>query len=357
MKKILTLLLCLVLLASLLIGCKGKEPATATTPASAQPAKTFTWRFQTANGENEPGWFISNKLLKKVIEEATGGRVKVELYTMGTIANLDTTADATAQGACEMGEWISGMAANKSPACLISEAPYGARDAYENNEIHRLYKWKDYNGVNDVLRKAYWEQFGVYYLTNNYFGSNCLFTTFPIKTLADLKGKRILMFPHSLWLEDFGAISTDVPGFDVYMGLKLGTVDGIYWTLDGIDAYKLHEVAKYVMLPSENAPNSHAGVNKKAWEAIGPELQYQIQAAVDGYYWRQGIETQKLNADALALGQQKGMQIIRLRGGDEKKFLKASRKYWNDLEKMDNFAADAVNMCKEWMKYRGIPWE
>jgi len=357
MKKILILLLCLALSASLLIGCKGKEPATATTPASTQPEKTFTWRYQTAEAENEVAYTINCKYLAKIIEDATGGKVKVEVYPMGTIANLDTTADATAQGACEMGEWISGMAANKAPAALISEAPYGARDAYENNEVHQLYKWKDYHGLNSLLRKGYSEKFGVHYLTNNYFGQNVLITTFPIKTVKDLKGKRILMFPHSLWLEDFGAVSTDVPGFDFYMGLKLGTIDGMYWSTDGIDFFHLYEVAKYVMLPSEDAPNTHTGVNQKAWDAIGPELQSRIQAAVDAYYWRQALGEQQRGIEGLAVGQQHGMKVINLAPAEQSKFVKASRKYWNDLEKMDPLAADAVNMYKEWMKYRGIPWE
>ena len=49
----------------------------------------------------------------------------------------------------------------------------------------------------------------------------------------------------------------------MYMGLKLGTIKGLMWTWDGLETYKLKEVAKYAMAPSSLLPCTHVIVNKR----------------------------------------------------------------------------------------------
>ena len=55
-------------------------------------------------------------------------------------------------------------------------------------------------------------------------------TTVPVKTLADLQGKRIFTFPTAgRFLSQFGVVPVTLPWEDVEVAMQTGELDGIWW--------------------------------------------------------------------------------------------------------------------------------
>ena len=312
--------------------------------------KVHKWKFQTANVEAEPGWFISNKALEKLIEEGSEGKVQVELYPMGALVGMEEAMGAVKNGVIEMGEFISAFAGDIVPASLVSELPYGGRNGEHCNELY--YKF----GLAKLLTEAYDKQAGVHYMAAPYFGYDSLITTFKVNTVDDLKGKSIWFAPHSNYLAEFGAVYTEIPGFDMYMGLKLGTIKGLMWTWDGLETYKLKEVAKYAMAPSSLLPCTHVIVNKRAWDKLGPELQKKIQNHIDANIGKVYQQVDRFANDIVVKLLNEGIQFV---WPDEKSVVKlraAARKYWDEVAAKDEFAKKGVEIYKAMLKANNIPY-
>jgi len=318
--------------------------------ASGKEGKVFKWRIQDIGGEADGSQWILLKNLKKLIEEASEGQVQVEYFPAGTLCEPDSILDAVAKGAIEGGNIIAGMAAHRVPSSLGSEMPFGVRDRYQLHELHSVW------GLDDIIREEYAKN-NIYLLSTTYAGTIAFQSSFPVNTLNDFKGKKVWCTPNSLWLTNFGAASTDVPGFDMYMALKLGTIDGFVWTVLELEYFKFKEVVKYIMEPSLLVPAMHFIVNMKDWNALGPELQRKIQDHVDAHKFNV-ITKEAVKYDAIALEEAKkyGVKTITLSPSDVDKMKKEVKKYWDEVAGMSPHSAKMIEVYRSWMKYRGLDW-
>lgn len=320
----------------------------ATTASSAE--KTFKWRIQDIGGEADSSQWILLKGMKKMIEEASGGRVKVEYFPAGTLCDPDSIVDAVAKGAIEGGGIIAGMAAHRVPSSLGSEMPFGARDRFHLHEIHSLW------GLTDIMREEYAKS-NIYLLGEVYAGTIAFQSTSPINTMKDMKGKKIWCTPNTLWLANFGAAITEVPGFDMYTALKLGTIDGFTWTVLELEYFKFKEVVKYIMDPSFLVPAMHIIINMKDWNAIGPDLQRRIQDHVDANKF-EVITKEAVKYDEIALKKaaEYGVKTVTLPPADVEKMKAEVKGFWNEVAGMSPHAKKMVETYNAWMKYKGLDW-
>ena len=310
--------------------------------------KTFKWRIQDVGGEADSSQTIILKNLKRLIEEGSEGQVQVEYFPAGTLTGPDAIVDAVAKGAFEGGNIIAGMAAHRVPSSLGSEMPFGVRDRYQLHEIHSLW------GLDDIIREEYAKN-NIYLLSTSYAGTIAFQSTFPVNTLDDFKGKKIWCTPNTIFLTNFEAASTDVPGFDMYMALKLGTIDGFVWTVMELEYFKFKEVVKYIMEPPLLVPAMHFIVNMKDWNALGPALQRKIQDHVDAHKFN-AITNEFVKHDAISLEEAKkyGVKTTTLSPSDVEKMKKEVKKYWDEVASMSPYSAKMIEVYRSWMKYRGL---
>ena len=78
----------------------------------------------------------------------------------------------------------------------------------------------------------------------------------PINEAEDFGGMKIWTIPNATWLASFGAAPTEVPGFDMYSAMRLGTIDGFTWTVGELEAGNLKEVVKDVLQPRLLTPGT-----------------------------------------------------------------------------------------------------
>lgn len=339
-KLLLTSVAFILIIGLIATACAAPEPASA-------PEEVFKWKIQDVGGEADSSQFIIMKGMKRLIEEGSGGRVQIEYFPAGVLVDPDSIVDAVNKGAIEGGNIISGMAADRVPSALASEMPFGARDMYQHQEVH--HQW----GIQDIMREEYATQ-GIYLLATSYAGTLAFQSSSPINTVDDLKGKKIWATPNTIWLTKLGASSTDVPGFDMYTAMKLGTIDGFTWTVTELEFASFKEVVKYVMWPSLLTPSMHLIVNMDAWNALGPDLQRQIQSYVDAHIFELTQEFESYDTKSLAAAKEYGVQFTTLPSAEVTKLKAAAKEFWNEVAGMSSYSAKIIESYRAWLEYRGL---
>jgi len=111
-----------------------------------------------------------------------------------------------------------------------------------------------------------------------------LMTNFPVKSVDDLRGRKILApGPSAAWLEGTGAVAVDGGLTTYYTQIQTGVADGVLTILSGAAPYRIHEVAPYITLVGLGSQVTGAfAVNLDTWtrlpedvrnvlEELGPE--------------------------------------------------------------------------------------
>jgi TRAP-type C4-dicarboxylate transport system substrate-binding protein len=130
-----------------------------------------------------------------------------------------------------------------------------------------------------------WREHNVEFLAATGTDTYHLVTNFPVETIDDLKGKRILApGAASIWLKGTGAIAVNGALTTYYMQLKTGAAEGAVTILTGAYPFKLHEVAPYVTLVGVGAQSVGAlTVNRDRWNMLPDEVKKIIKEVALDY--------------------------------------------------------------------------
>jgi len=118
-----------------------------------------------------------------------------------------------------------------------------------------------------------WEKYNAHFLGASGVDTYHLLTTFPVRTLDDLRGKKILApGAAAIWLRGTGAIAVDGSLSSYYTQLKTGVADGVLSILTGAHPFRIHEVAPYITLVGLGAQCTGAlTANLAVWRRLPPE--------------------------------------------------------------------------------------
>jgi len=145
----------------------------------------------------------------------------------------------------------------------------------------------------------------------------------PIKTLADLKGKKFYAPGASAqWLKGTGAVAVN-GGLPIYYnGIKTGVADGAIVPGTGIFPFKLHEAAPYVINVGLGGGITGAlTMNKTKYDSLPPEMQKMFLEVGKQYE----IRVAKKIVGFAALSMKK---LIPSKGGKVSKLPMAEQKKW-----------------------------
>jgi TRAP-type C4-dicarboxylate transport system substrate-binding protein len=193
-------------------------------------------------------------------------------------------------------------------------------------------------GVHEFYQKAYKDKLNAYYFGKGTPGLTFnLYTTEPVKTLADFKGMTIRVTPaYKAFVETLGAapVTTD-PG-EVYTALERKMVKGYGWPSLGIGDFGWDTVTKHVVEPAFYQVDVIALVNMNAWNKVPPELQKVITACMQETEIEAQKHFEKLIKEDRGKITAKGVQEARLSPEESKKFLEmAYESAWKEVLKKD----------------------
>lgn len=102
-----------------------------------------------------------------------------------------------------------------------------------------------------------------------------LMTTFPVNSIDDLDGKKILApGPSAAWLEGTGAVPVDGGLTTYYTQISTGVADGVLTILTGAAPYRIHEVAPHITLVGLGGQlTGGMSINLDTWNDLPDDVQ------------------------------------------------------------------------------------
>jgi TRAP-type mannitol/chloroaromatic compound transport system substrate-binding protein len=340
---------------SLLAGMAGSAGVGAAALAMPHVARaqapTVTWRMQALwDGGTTPQKFEEQFVAR--VAELTGGRFKINLFAAGQIVPAAQAFDAVRGGAFEMMKTFDGYEAGKIPAfAFTSTVPFGfaESDQYE--------AWFYERGGLDMARQAY-ASAGLFYIAPTVYGQEPLHSKVPIRTMADLTGKKgRFVGLASAVMGALGVAVTPLPTGEVYSALDKGVIDmADRGDLTANFEAGLAEVAKYVILPGFHQPTTATAyvANRAAYDKLPAEFKAALAVAareVSG-----ALRQRILVNDASVLGKyrEKGCEIIRFPDGEIAAARSRAMEAWKAATKNDALATKVLDSQVAFMKELGL---
>jgi TRAP-type C4-dicarboxylate transport system substrate-binding protein len=258
--KIVTLLACFFLLVSLPL---------------AVHAKTFTLKFADQNSDVGWGPTHATQPWVKQVEKATNGRVKIQIYPNQTLAKGKQNWNATKRGIADLSWNIMPYYGGLTPyadVIMLPGIPF--KSAEQGSEII----WKLFEN-NPAMSKQFAENKVLLIHTSDPF--LIISTKKQIKTLEDIKGMKIRVVGGAMVdaMKAIGGTPMFIPMPDNYIAMQKGTVDGVGATWEAIQAFRLHEVGKYVTVNLPLGASYFAIVmNNKTWASLPKDIQDAIMS-------------------------------------------------------------------------------
>jgi C4-dicarboxylate-binding protein DctP len=258
---------------------------------------------------------------KKLAEERTGGKVKVEVYPNSSLFKDGEEMEALQLGSVQMlAPSVSKFGPLGAREFEIFDIPY-VFDSYD--DLHKvtegpvgkgLFKKLESKGITGL---AYWDN-----------GFKEMSANKPLRKPEDMKGLKMRIQSSKVLgdqMKAFSALPQVMAFSEVYQALQTGVVDGQENTPSNFYTQKMHEVQKYLTLTDHGVIEYAVIVNKKFWDGLPTDVRATLDGAMkDATKYANDI-AKKENEDALAAVKASGKtEIITLTPAEKEAWKKAS---------------------------------
>lgn len=202
-------------------------------------AADYNWKFYTFFNSNDFAARMQRAFAEDVTK-ATGGRLAITLYAAGEMPfKVNEVLRAVATDQVQMGDMGISTVPGELPGLQVLDLPFicGDYTAF-------------YSALKDVapiISQRMTEKFGVTPLINWTMPAQNLWLRDNIKTMDDLKGRKVRIYSrlHQQMLDNFGAVGVSLSGAEITGALDRGVVDGaITAAIPALD-WKFPELAKH----------------------------------------------------------------------------------------------------------------
>ncbi|HOF76781.1 MAG TPA: TRAP transporter substrate-binding protein DctP [Smithellaceae bacterium] len=245
--------------------------------AGAAVAQTIKWRLVSC-WPSYSSISQSEKNLARTIYELSGGRLQITTHPAGELVSTMAVFDTVSKGAAEMGADYPGYWAGKNSAFdLLGSAPMALSQ-------HDFVNWYIYAGGRELYNYMYGKYNMVYFVTAVTAVASGIRSRTPVRSLADLKGKKIRISGKSTGyvMQKAGATPVMTEPAQIAQALATGAIDAAAFNTPNIDiSIGLAEVTKYNLAPGWHQPFSTGGllINKDAWNSLPPDLKKIVEVA------------------------------------------------------------------------------
>ena len=285
------------------------------------------------------------------LEKRSGGRITMKIYWGEAVGKAQELIKLTAQGAID----VSAVPPAYFPAQLpllaaTNSLPLTMASAREAQAVsHTL--WQEIPAMREEARRAnVWPLF--FHVLNPYH----LLCTKPIRTLDDLKGKKMRSWGEDIprvW-QAVGAVPVTVLPGEFYESLQRGSVDCMLLSWDLLAAFKLHDVAKYASTISFGAIISNPQwYNLKKWESFPPHVKKLFTELADEAKRLDLAKVEQAERDAVEAMKAAGVEFIEFQ--DQAKFEKHLPDFLSDwVKRMEKIGKglEAQAMADRWREIR-----
>ena len=243
---------------------------------------------------------------KKLVEERTKGRVKVEVYPNSTLFKDKEELEALQLGSVQMLAPVPGKFAPIGVKEFeVFDLPYIFKDI---DAVHRFARGP---GGTALLKKL--EARGITGLSYWDNGFRVMSANRPIHTPADMKGLKMRINSskvNAAIMKSLGAQPQSLAFSEVYQALQTGVVDGTEGPLSNLYTQKQYEVQKDVTLTYHTISNYVVVANKKFWDGLPPDVRTTLEGAIKDATAYNDSVAEKDEAAALAAIKASGKSTV-----------------------------------------------
>ena len=311
---------------------------------------TFAWggektlRFQVNYAGTSKGGASMRYFADQVAKES-GGKLKCQLFFAGQILKTKEAFSALQKG------MIDGLySALLYYGGIVKEAswewlPFTWQDPQQVVELY--YK----QGLLDVMQEAL-AAHGVRYLGAIPMGTLGFLTKFPVKNLADFKGKKIRASgPQASVVKLLGATPVSLAAAEQYTALQRGTIEGTIYPWYTVEAYKFYEVIDYIVTPGVYSPCViDVMMNQKSWQRLSDaEKQAVSRAALNTVKWAAG-KNLAWDQEGLAVTKKHKVQMNKLSDQELRQLRNATKPMWDKVAARSKLSGKAVQILRDYLK-------
>ena len=265
------LVIFLMILMMILNGCTTQRKETPKNGEEYEKVRLV----MTANGTELGIDTFTARLFKKMVEEESGGNVQIEFYPNDELTggNTNEAVRSLAEGAVDLGAYVSGTMSLLDPRLEIATIPWSFSSYQEARKII------DETG-GDYYAKIL-SEYGLVYLGSTHNAMRQLSNNRnPIRTPEDLKGLRIRVLGgevYRLFFSTLGARPIPLGWSELNIAIRQGYIEGqengFYLMYSG----HLNEIQKYMTVWNYLYENYLFVVNKKTFDTLQPKTQKLIR--------------------------------------------------------------------------------
>lgn len=256
----------------------------------------------------------------------------------GSLYKYENTLEAVEIGLTDIG-WVGTLwELSKMPLQNVTYyAPFVTDDfqmLYEiMNELHETVP---------ALTQAWTDQ-NQRFLGGSVLDTYHLMTNFPVDSVDDLRGRKILApGPSATWLGGTGAVPVEGGLTTYYTQIQTGVADGVLTILTGAPPYRIHEVAPYITLVGLGGQlTGGMSINLDTWNSLPEDIRNVLDELGDEY--SVGV------ADELGVRYDRGLESMQAEGA-----IVTELPYEEKLKWLDGLP----NIARRWAEAterRGIP--
>jgi TRAP-type mannitol/chloroaromatic compound transport system substrate-binding protein len=256
--------------------------------------------------------------------------MKIKTYPTGEIVGGPAVWDAVKNNVVQMGTGTPNWWGGRDVAWLaVATGPFVLPG------MTRPAAWF-YEGGGMKIADELSQKHGMLFRPANWMGSEAgIIATFPLKSLADLKGKTIRMgpgIPTEVIMEAAGCNAVALAGAETYESLQRKVIDGVEWaTLDALVSAKFYEVCSHMIGPAVWQPGTmeHFLINKKAYDKLPDDLKQILELAIRVSSDKSTYVAYLDGVNAYYYLKEKGIIINKFSDEDIRKFKAASEKVFS----------------------------
>lgn len=251
---------------------------------------------------------------KEIVEEATDGRITVEVYPAEEIGSEPELMEGLALGNVSIALVATAVAADTCPALGVYALPYilegeGDREQYDSllkltgSEFNQeIIAECEASSGNIVIDNAWW-----------YGNRNLTTGNREVTQPSDLNGLIIRTPPaelHTMAIGAFGAETLPMPFSEVYTALDTGVIDGQENPISTIYQNALFEVQDYLSLTNHMTQNQTLLMNADFFNGMSADDQELILSAIKEAGQYQSELQITTNEEELELLREGGMNVV-----------------------------------------------
>lgn len=210
----------------------------------------------------------------KQIEEATGGKVKIQPYYGQTLAKGKDMWNATKMGITDIGWCFHGYWPGLTPVTDVISLP---ALSFTSSEKGSQVLWQLYEKFPEIQKEFSDVKVLLFYTSPPY---SLITVNKPVHTMEDLKGMKIRMTggPPTDMVAALGGVPMLIPMPDNYISLQKGVIDGMGAPWEAIHVWRFYEVTKYYTEVPFPAVYFSLVMNKNKWNSLPKDVQDAIMS-------------------------------------------------------------------------------